>query len=76
MEVSTVFHNESDVSEFVREHLQEGIQDSDAVESFLKGLPEKVWQELILSYERVIREEIQTLVADAISEEEDVTQNC
>ena len=73
MEEFSVFHNEADVSEFIREQLQESMLDPDAVESFLKSLPEKVWHELLVSFESVIREELQALIADAITDREEET---
>lgn len=73
MEKSSVLHNEADVSEFVREQLQESMFDPDAVESFLKNLPENVWQELIIAFESVIREELQALIADALADREEQT---
>ena len=76
MEKLTVFQNESDVFEFVWEHLQESIQNPETVEAFLKALPEKVWLALLCAYENGIRDEIRSVVADALSEEgEDAQTN-
>ena len=69
MEELTVFQNESDVFEFVWEHLQESIQNPETVDAFLKALPEKVWLELLCAYENGIRDEIRSVVADALAEE-------
>jgi len=74
MKELTVFQNESDVFEFVWEHLQESMQNPETVDAFLKALPEKVWLALLCAYENGIREEIRSLVADALAEEGEETQ--
>ncbi|MDD4663808.1 MAG: hypothetical protein PHD83_03990 [Caldisericia bacterium] len=75
MEEVSVFQNESDVFDFVWEHLRESIQNPETVETFLKALPEKVWLELLNAYENGIRDELRLVMADALAEEGEVIQN-
>lgn len=64
-----VFQNESDVVDFIHEHVKEASWDYDSVAEYLKTLPEKAWKTLLLAYENVIREELQSLIAEALTEE-------
>ena len=65
-----VFQNESDVVDFIHENVKETSWDYDSVAEYLKTLPEKTWKALLFAYENVIREELQSLIAEALTEEE------
>ncbi len=65
-----VFQNESDVSDFMNENLRESAQNYESVVGYLKTLPEKTWQEILLACERVIRDELQAFIADVLTEED------
>lgn len=64
-----IFQQESDVVEFIFENLNESDYSHESVESFLQTLPSQVWQALLMAYESVIRDELCSLIADAITEE-------
>jgi|GEM_PF-3444991 len=67
-----IFQHESDVVEFILENVNESNHTHESVESFLQTLPDQIWQAVLMAYESVIRDELRSLIADAVTEEEAV----